>query len=264
MEWLSIAKNLAVNRKQRIDCDCGKGKTLVVNHFPDKYSAYCFRCDYDEFEYKGDLTLKELAHIKELNEIAENYDEPIKLPEDFSDQIPQAGRLLLYRAGLSPSVWKEYGIGYSETYERIVLPVYDEAGDLVWLQQRAIHKQQKPKYIQPSSGRDSIVFRGHRSPDNLRTVITVEDIFSGIRVGKFADTFALLGTKLSDAQATLLSRYDRVVTWMDGDKAGISGASSIRKTMGLVVDVDNIQTTVDPKALSNQSIQEILRCKKII
>ena len=258
MDWLSIAQNLPMNQKERTDCECGSGKTLVINHYPKSYNAHCFSCTFNEFEFKGKQTLAELARIKQLNETAEAYNGTIKLPEDISEDIPLAGRLLLYRAGLTPDKWKEYGIGYSESYGRIVLPVYDTSGRLIWLQQRALLKGQKPKYLQPSYGRDNIIFRGHRSPDTLQEAVVVEDIFSAIRVANVCDTFSLLGTKLSPPQATTLSRYKKITIWLDGDKAGRAGAYNIRKSLGLVTDVRNIRTDLDPKLYSNEQIKEIL------
>lgn len=256
MEWLEIAKNLQTGHKTRIDCECGDGKTLIVNHNIKGYSCHCFRCDTNDFAGKGKQTLAELAHIRELNEQAETIDLPLTLPEDFTTDIPLEGRLWLYSGGIHEQVWSHYGLGYSKSLHRVILPVYDSRRNLVWYQCRALSKGQKPKYIQPSKERAAVMFWGSRR-DETR-VIVVEDILSAIRVGKHCSAVSLLGTKITSAQAVALSKFSRVTSWLDNDKAGKDGAYKIRKTLSLLTEVDNIQSEVDPKKLSDKEIKVLL------
>lgn len=253
--WLDIAKELPLGHKTRVNCECGDGKTLVINHNIKGFSCHCFRCDVNEFIGKGKQTLEELARIKELNELSKE-ELPLQLPDDFTQDIPLHGRLWLYSGGITEPTWKQYNIGYSKKYDRVILPVYDN-NKLIWYQCRALHEGQVPKYIQPSRGRESIVFTSKGGKNNGRAVL-VEDILSAIRVGKHIRTYSLLGTKISTNQANILAKHSHVTTWLDADKAGRVGAYKIRKTMSLLTEVTDIVTAVDPKKLSDKEIKEVL------
>lgn len=256
--WIEIAENLPQGNKARGDCpeECGSGGTLSINHDHKRLWCSCFRCGYTESQSKGIQTLAELQRIKDLND-ATTKELPMELPHDYTEELPRHARAWLFAAGVTPSVYKEYRIGYSASLDRVVLPVFDDFGTLIWYQCRALLKGQKPKYIQPSRDRSEVLYKGHRgSSGNTRAVI-VEDILSAIRVGKHIDTYSLLGTKITPSQATSLSSYKRVTTWLDPDTAGRRGAYKIRKALGLLTDVDNIITDVDPKELSDE---DIIKC----
>jgi hypothetical protein len=260
MKWLELAQNLPTNKTTRSDCpeNCGNGGTLIINHKSDCYTAYCFRCGYQGYEGKGKQNLKELARIRELNEQAETIELTLELPDDYTTEIPLHGRLWLYGGGLTESVWRENRIGYSPSLDRVILPVYDNESNLIWYQCRALLKGQKPKYLQPSRNRDRVVF--HKRPDkgtNERAVV-VEDVLSAIRVGRHIPTYSLLGTKITSGQASMLAEYNKITTWLDPDRAGRHGAYKIRKTLGLLTEVDNIVTEKDPKELSDKQIKELL------
>lgn len=259
-EWLKVAQNLPLGHKTRIPCSkCGTDdKSLLVNHGNKAYNAYCFRCGQNPFQMKGEQSLAELKRIKELNHNAYTQKlSALELPSDYTTEIPLQGRLWLYKGSITESTWKTYGIGYSEKLQRVVLPVYNSIHKLVWYQCRAIHNGQSPKYIQPSSNRETILFQSLNS-GNCKRAIVVEDILSAIRVGKQQMAYSLLGTKITTAQANYLSKYSRVTTWLDPDKAGTKGAYNIRKALQLVTKVDNIVTDKDPKCLSDKEIREAL------
>ena len=255
--WLDVAQKLPLGHKTRINCECGDGKTLLVNHGYKAYNAYCFRCGENPFEMKGEQSLTELKRIRELNDEAKKSIYTCELPTDFTNEIPREGRMWLFEAGITESTWRIHNIGYSEEMARVILPVYDASSNLVWFQCRAILAGQQPKYLQPSSGRDNILFESYGRETSDR-VIVVEDILSAIRVGKLCKSVSLLGTKISTAQIILLSKYDRITTWLDSDKAGVQGAYRIRKALELVTSTDNIVTELDPKLLSDKQIRREL------
>lgn len=263
MLWQEQAENLPVGQKTRINCEqCGNSnKSVAINHYFDKFTYYCFACGHTEIRSKGKLTLAELTRLNELNEEASNFrDTEIVLPSDFTTDIPLVGRLWLYSGGISSSTWREYGIGYSESLKRVILPVFNDEGRLIWYQCRAVEKGQKPKYIQPSSDKSKVVFKGKNNKHTTDTIIIVEDILSAIRVGKQFNVISILGTKLSSWHINYLSKYSRVITWLDSDRAGQTGAYEIRKSLSLVTETDNIVTKLDPKKLTDEQIRNAL-CK---
>lgn len=251
--WLDQAKELRLGGHVYVDCDCGKGKTLVINHRNDAYTAYCFRCDRKEYHKKGQLSIAEIAALKKLNEEAEAFVSDIELPKDFTNDIPLEGRLWLYRASISESLIKKYRIGYSESLKRVILPVY-RYNKLVWFIGRAVHTGQKPKYIAPSEATHGIIFK---SGVAKKTVVVTEDILSAIRVGEITPAYSLLGTKLSTHQAKELMDFT-VVLWLDSDLAGRNATNKMEKALGLVTDVYRVVTKKDPKMLTRQEIRDVL------
>jgi hypothetical protein len=256
VNWRDIARELPVNGSTQIECpeNCGSGEKLSVNNSIKSYWCNCYRCGFTDTEFKGKQTLAELQKIEELNKQAEEIDLPMELPNDYTKEIPLEGRLWLYKAGITESVWRKYSIGYSAKLERVVLPVFDSEGKLVWYQCRALQHGQKPKYIQPSRDRSGVMFyAGHDSSIRKRAIV-VEDILSAIRVGEHIATYSLLGTKITTEQATELGKYETVTTWMDPDFAGRQGAYKIRRSLSLLTNVSNIVTDKDPKELSNKEL----------
>lgn len=253
-KWLETAKSLKLGGHTYADCSCGNGKTLVINHRSKGYSTYCFRCDRQDWEPKGKLSIAEITAMNKLNEEAKRFKSKIELPRDFTTSIPLEGRLWLYRASITESLIKKYNIGYSEELKRVIVPVY-RYNKLVWFIARAVHPLQKPKYIAPSESKDNILFYSGPCQD---VVVVTEDILSAIRVGQVSTTISLLGTKLSSEQLAVLMDYT-VVLWLDGDKAGRDAAKKLKRELGMVTTVYDVVTKRDPKLLSNYEIAMKLR-----
>lgn len=275
MSWLALAQNLPLGRTSRCDCpQCGEGtntNAAILNHSARGYSLFCHACGYNPFQDKGIQTLDELKRLKELNEQAERYvDKHVRLPPDHNDDIPLVGRLWLYGGGLSPSIWKEYGFGYSESLQRVILPVYDSTGKLIWYQGRAVHVGQRPKYLNPTVPKDGRMFISSRGTTitDTTTVIVCEDILSAIRVGKAAsvfntltDTFvgvSLLGTKLTTESINALGNAKRVISWFDADGAGTRARAELYKAVGIFTTVNSIRSDRDPKRYSDQDIRRYI------
>jgi len=238
----------------------------MVSHSLKSYNGFCFACDYKPFEMKGKQTLDELKELKRLNDEAKNTANArdITLPKDFTTDIPLEGRLWLYSNGITSKLRKKYNIGYSESLRRVMLPVNDTKGSLIWFQCRALLEGQKPKYLQPSGDKSSVLFQS-KSIENGETskeVILVEDIMSAIRVGDVQQAASLLGTKADTHQINFLSRYDKVYTWLDADKAGRRGSATIRQSLELLTECHDIRTEHDPKQYSKQQIRAILCVKQ--
>lgn len=198
--------------------------------------------------------------MKQLEEVAKR---PLKLelPHDYTLDITEIGRQWLYKCGISPSYWTRLGIGWSDYYQRVVLPVYNHERELVWYQLRAVHEGQKPKYIQPSAAKNC-VYRAHSTIKPVIAIV-VEDIASAMRINMLPITvaaYAIMGTKLTPAQLSTLISHDRVYTWFDPDKAGVEADKKVRRALGLWVNIRSVKSIVDPKKLSNQELtRAILR-----
>lgn len=275
MSWLSQAQNLPLGRTSRCDCpQCGEGtntNAAIINHTTRGYSLFCHACGYNPFQDKGIQTLEELKRLKELNEQAERYtDKNVRVPSDITEDIPLAGRLWLYNAGISPTIWKEYNVGYSESLQRVILPVYGSDGELIWYQGRAVHEGQRPKYLNPTVPKDGRMFVScNRTPiSGTTTVIVCEDILSAIRVGKATSCLSsdgnkyigvsLLGTKLTTESINTLSNAKRIISWFDADAAGSKARSELYKAVGIFTTVNSIRSERDPKRYSDQDIRRYI------
>lgn len=256
--WLPLAKKLRVGSHDRIDCpQCGWGtgtKAAILNHNIKDYSCYCNACGLVRKHAKGKLSLSEIRHLKEMEELAKV---PLKLvlPDDYTLDIPEIGRQWLYKCGLSPSYWARLGVGWSDYYQRVVLPVYNHERELVWYQLRAVHEGQKPKYIQPKAAKNCI-YTVHKQLKPSVAVV-VEDIASATRINLLPlhiSAYAAMGTSLTPKQLEVLTSHDRVYTWFDPDKAGVRADKKIRKALSLWVDTKSIKSSVDPKKLSNYEL----------
>ena len=263
MSWIQKAENLPQGHKTRGDCPeaCGDGGSLSIVNDSKRLWCSCFRCGFTDQHDKGKQTLGELQRIRELNEQALKEQLTLELPSDYTEDIPLIGRLWLYKAGITESVWRRYRLGFSELLQRVILPVFDSTGKCIWYQCRALHKGQTPKYLQPARDRSKIMFTGRCSGKYERAVIA-EDILSAIRLSKHTDSYSLLGTKITTAQAAILSKYKKVTTWLDSDAAGRTGSYKIRATLSLVTNVSDIVTDKDPKMLSDAEIIECLERHK--
>ena len=257
--WLVAAKLLPLGGRGRYAHECGNGEAMIISHNNRGYSGYCNRCHANEFQGHGQRTFKELMELRaQEKDLRQELGAEVKLPSDFTLDIPVEGRLWLYKASITPGMAREAEIGYSPYFKRVIIPVFDQGG-LVYFQARALHDYQDIKYINPRVDRSNIAYWvGHNDCDKARIIVT-EDILSAIRVGQFIPTMSALGTRLSIPLANRLSEYDEVTTWLDPDSAGIKGAHEMRKLLTLTTRVSDIVSRADPKNLTNEEIKQCLK-----
>lgn len=258
MNWQAIALDLPTGHKTRV-LHCGDDAAATVRNQKDGISLHCYRCGEHLFESHGQRNFKELMEIRKRDKEAKLAIEQsfVRLPHDFTQDIPLEGRLWLYPAGITPYMARKAGFGWSPYFQRVILPVYADK-ELVYYQARAVMPGQDPKYLNPKVDKDKLFYRVAPADADNSLVVVVEDILSANRVGKFVPTVSLMGTKISTWQAEQLTRYDNVVTWLDPDKAGITGAKAIRSLTGLARPTFNITSELDPKLLSDKLIEEQL------
>jgi hypothetical protein len=158
--WLPTAKTLAAGRRIRIEC-CAHDKSLMVSNEVRGYRAYCFRCGPRGFIAHGDFSIDQLRRRRE--EFALLQEAHVRLPRDFTTEIPPNEAIWLYRAGISAALAKHYGFGYSASLSRVVLPVYtDERRTLVGFTARSTIGA-KPKYIERMCSPTAAVFNSDPS-----------------------------------------------------------------------------------------------------
>jgi len=260
--WLDLAKTVPQGQHIRSTCDneCGT-PSMNVYHSPTTYSAYCFRCGTIGWRDKGYQTLEDIQKSKAITEAAYKHAQShtLSLPSDSTSDVtqwPSEALVWLLKAGIYGKMITDARIQYSAQYQRVVLPIYKD-NVLIYYQLRGFNPNEA-KYINPSVDRSNIYYSVLCNTDDDSSVVIVEDILSCIRVGQVHNCVSLLGTKISTQQASYLSNYDKVYTWLDPDEAGIHGAYQIGRALALTTDVVNITSSVDPKFLTNKEISERL------
>src|SRR5690554_4468729 len=206
--WLPEAEALRVGGRDRVDHDCGPGRTMIVSNEVKGYRAWCFRCGEGGFKAKQP-TLSDMVELRrrEAEDTALRYDPSLPTPMvQDPREWPAAARLWLYRAGLHDRRIMELGFYFHPTTQRVVLPVVED-GRVTYWQARAVMPGQAPKYINPRVDREAVLPRYGEG----RMVVLTEDILSAVRVGEVAEAWSLMGTAMKAPVLARLSMEDRPV-----------------------------------------------------
>lgn len=183
----------------------------------------------------------------------------VYLPMDITDELPTSALVWLRLYGITQQEIQKYGFCWSPKYDRLVLPVRDENGRLVYWQGRyfGLDKRQS-KYINTKSSRGNIWFD---TGGDFPITVLVEDILSAIaisRTGK-ARAIALLGSFISDNLIVKLLSEDRqVCVWLDRDKR--CDALVFTKRLNVFgITAKTVSTVKDPKCYKPSTICKELR-----
>lgn len=272
--WLAKAKTLAAGQSTRIIC-CSDDRSMLISNNRRGYTGYCFRCGPPGvFEPHGQFSIAMLAQRKAELELVQSKE--VKLPNDFTLDVPQSDAVWFYKAGISAELARKYSIGYSKYLGRVILPVFN--GDEL-LAYTARARFGKPKYIEKSVDPSGCVFIAYPetilpsyrdwSESTGPATVFVEDNLSAIRVGCVArHVVSLMGTSANDRQLMASglqfnkaeSTASDVVIWLDSDAAGRRASTELSKALRLRgCKVREVSTARDPKFYSNQEIQRILQ-----
>ena len=265
--WLAKAKTLQAGRRIRTEC-CAQDRSMLVSNEERGYRAYCFRCGCRGFVPHGDFSIDQLRRRRDEFALMDER-KPVRLPHDFTTEIPPNEAVWLYRASISAELARHYGFGYSGSLRRVVLPVYRDNALIGFTARSTINV--KPKYIERMVSPSGSIFVSDPSvllPDSGDCVrdagydlVLTEDILSAVRVGRIARrTVALLGTSANAEQlAAILKGVRRIAIWLDPDKAGRTAGHKLSRTLQLQgFSVQSIRTERDPKFYSNAEIRRIL------
>lgn len=259
--WLEDAKRLPLGGRMMAPACCrsdGNRNSMLIQHKPEGYSAYCFRCSSKGWESKGDRSISQLA--QERADRAFNSSLRAELPADFTLDLDGRSRVWLASGGVCPDRARSYGIGYSPSLGRCVLPVYDDAGKLLFVQARDLTGHSNAKYLSQSNvPKEEILAWSKETPEISDVLVLTEDFLSAIVVGAVAQAAALMGTSMSAAQMGMILKYKRVTVWLDPDTAGRKAQLKILRTLRLgAVDARGLVSARDPKYYSRREIRRML------
>lgn len=234
---------------------CSDSAALCVTNSEDGYIVYCFKCGHTEFIPHHDSIAERaerkavmLAQRKLID--SRSYD----LPIDFSYELPTDSLVWLGTAGWTLEMTRRYGIGYSKELQRTILPLSEGF--------TARSLKEKPKYIEKSP---ADAYWESTKGNQLVTVLGVtEDILSAGRLGEFIPSMALCGTSISTHQLSLLKNYNKILVWLDPDKAGVSGTAKAVPRLSLFSDVTVVHNQPEPKHMTNNKIVEVLNALRVL
>lgn len=124
----------------------------------------------------------------------------------------------LMKRRIGMDIIEEFDIGYAtvgDFHDRIIIPSYDEYGDVNYFIARAFDKKLKPKYFNPEAEKEAIVFN-EKKVNWDSTIYLVEGVFDHIVI---PNSIPLLGKYVSDKLFELL--YEKasaeIVIVLDND-----------------------------------------------
>lgn len=263
--WLVSAQSLPEGSTRKIGHDCGAGDCLQINHKRDGWGAYCHRCSYKGFVPRPAETLTEkLERLKRIQTAERDacFSPSLPMPAEYQPSLwPLAARVWLYKAGMSNVEIQHLGYYWNARIQRVVMPIRDAAGTLLYWQARTLDKTNPTKYInQKGVDKHSFIARYGAGP----IVVLTEDILSAYKVSRAGvEAMPLMGTKLSTTVAAEIVRDGRpVACWLDPDVAGRTAAAKVCKTLRAYgVKVTNVISDRDPKLLSREEIICALRAQ---
>jgi hypothetical protein len=164
--------------------------------------------------------------------------------------------------GITEKEVQDNGIFYSDIAGGVCFPVYRDGG---------LHGVVVRKHLRPVGG----VWRGAkyltRQYDMARpmvykrlsahdVLVITEDILSAIKMGRYADTIALLTAHDKDEVVSLCKGYEKVIIYLDNDNAHVRDAQErLKARIGLVNrNVVVYRGDKDPKECSDDELLQIV------
>ncbi|QJD54905.1 primase/helicase protein [Pseudomonas phage MR7] len=256
-EFVHHAKSLAVGQTGRFNHKCGPGKVLHVGNAESRYWCKCYRCHQGGVLDKTHATMTRIPDQKRF----------MPWPDDAKDlsQWPAYTQELLLKQLYTKGIDRQVMLGdshvwYSEKQGRLLFGTR-----LGWLGRAT--RGQNPKWA--GYGYPAPEYGAHPLDQTTPTVVVTEDYLSALKVRwaiqgvHDATVHALLGTELKTRH--LLDMLDggaeRVITFLDGDSAGRTGARAVAKrARGMGLGAGNIEPPegLDPKDMQKAQIVDLL------
>ena len=226
-EWLPLAQALPIGGKRRVRHGAEHRENMVVQNLKDRWTAYCFACHEYAVKYKDCVKLTEDAP-QNPSVIASKP--PVFVPMN-DPNTPIAGIVkFLYSKHMSLSLLKKYQPTWETTKQRLCLHLQDV------LIGRDIYGRDKAKWYNYAQA-CSYALIPEENPSKSGIITLAEDVFSAIKIKHYwpeVTSIALLGTVMhNDLLEYIQENATLVVIMLDADRAGIEGASKIRRKLNL-------------------------------
>jgi len=251
-------------------CTTGKDNDrLYIKRTDDGYLYFCHHCGW-----RGGIRKSNSNYSKAQEKIAQhklgdgpNPSQPINirkkptLPFDSVREVrewPNRAKVWVYGGQLTDTELNDYGFVYSNYYDRVFFPVYNN-NVISCTIGRKLKDDDSPKYLITKASDFNNLW--YSNPNNSDVVCIVEDVLSAIRCSRFVAGAALLGTNFTDgAISFLIKRHKKFIIFLDDDKPQVKMKQvALQRTLQLFGEVVLItKTGKDPKKLSDEELKELL------
>jgi len=250
----------------------------------DKGVFNCFSCGYkgrfvDLVAYVlGCTSGQAVAWIRHQGTVAavtrmyeSQKDEPVRKPVSEAvlalyDDPPLEE---LAARGISPEAARKFGILWDSKFQMWITPVRDPSGRLMgWQAKRPGFVRNKPYGVKKSL----TLFGMHLVGRRADTGVLVESPLdcAVLSTAGVAYPVSSFGAKVSLHQISLLTKFDRVIIWMDNDHAGWTAAEYVawelrkRYTSAFVVTYEGLPPGSDPGGYTDAQGNRVLLTREQI
>lgn len=222
--------------------DCGASRGLQV--FED--GTWCYACH-------------KLIKDKKIITLNPSKSTPLEMPIFTDCTIPLSETYFLDQFYIKNRI----NIFWSEKYQRICFPYNN--GKSCWM--RTLDKTKKDKWVFVGEKclywTTKIFYQdmmdGAYENCFFNVLVITEDVISGLRCNEVCDSAALGGTNVNQKELLpILLQYDKIILWLDGDKAGQSAAQKFIKRYKHLRPIKSICTKKDPKCYSPVELEKYL------
>lgn len=224
-------------------------------------SSFCFSCRSGNRSSISPYIFDEALSNSLSSELNET-----KLPSDISFNYPEHCLAWVFNYGVSIDELIKNKVYWSEEKQQLIFTFWngDECllwqarnfGTSEWAKRVKYYTKGKPDNILPIYG------QSHRDVDRRSLLVLVEDCLSAIKISRQCLSMPVLGSDLSQAKLTRLSRVleasGGIVVWLDGNMYTKAQRMASRLQM-LGVEARALYTEHDPKTYSNEKISMLLQ-----
>lgn len=267
-------------REDGSDCSPGKTAALSILRKANGWWWRCFRCGMQGFKPDRAIPVEQV----ETEMAALRYIRPYKaldhvsLPVDMilladdpskTKEVPNYAYSWLFNNNLDGSIYKNYNVGWSPRFQRVIIPIYEyhesevkgvERKLVGWVGRDARNlskdmraRLQTPKYILRKKKDYNRIYFTAPAPSD--TYIFVEDALSAMKIrdAVSVNTIALLTTHIP---TSMLMKFvgKKIILWLDQDQL-FNMILTQAKATHLGLDVKYIHTNKDPKGYNTFAIQ---------
>ena len=244
-----------INEQRSFDHEeCGDSRSrLFVRYTGRGYKHHCHNCAPEMSGFTVAETHMSAGQLLQAMRPPTPPEEQreLELPDDFTNKIP-AKEYLWLQKWITEDEISENKIGYSPSMQRIVFPIYDGEGEVLYWQARTLTGT--PKWLNKKTAGRNVFFAAGDITN--KKVCLVEAILSAIKVGRHCYAIALLGSYVPTEINTVLNTTgEEVYIWLDKDKQATSIKESRRLVGATGKRVTPILTDKKPRDYSNFEIK---------
>jgi hypothetical protein len=258
---------LAINQIVRHDHkECGDTKRrLYIKRTLKGYLYHCHNCAPVCSGLVSDTALLSASEIQQEIASANKgsvYDVdnsvPFDFPADFSKRLPSWWLGWLCRYGITLEEINLFEIGWSPLSGHLILPVFNEAGDIAsWTERVSPESKVKgAKYLLRCKAHPDTDDHLAVLCDDSSDLVVVEDYISTIKCGRIVNALCLNGSHMPHYIYPELRAFERIFVWLDKDKE-VYANTLVRRLNSMGHDAYLISTPHDPKEHSTLRMQEL-------